>query len=318
MAVGGVGAFLLGCPAARAQGADPAVAAELFHQGRDAMSAGNYEVGCAKFAESERLEPRVGTLINLALCEEARGRLATARRYWGLATDLARSTGDARSAYTVEHFDAIDRRVPRLTIRLGPSAPPGTIVRRDDVELGPASLDTPLPVDPGAHAVVASAAHHEGGAVATLTLAEGDSREIAVEPGAPVVAPSVAPAGTVATSPVAEPGLGPWRITALASGAAGVVGLGLGAYFGVRAMNGQSGAPGVCHGDVCDPVGASVRRDAIQSADQSTAAFVVGGALLAAGAVLWFVAPRQVEGASVEVAPGVLDHGGGVRLVARF
>src|SRR5580692_3784072 len=70
---------------------DPPTAAELFHQGRAALEEKNYEVACPKFAESQRLAPHVGTLISLAECEEAVGRLARARGYWQQAIDLART-----------------------------------------------------------------------------------------------------------------------------------------------------------------------------------------------------------------------------------
>jgi hypothetical protein len=307
---------------AHAQAVDPGAAVDLFHQGRAAMAAGSYDVACAKFAESERFDPRVGTLINSALCEEARRGLSTARRYWEQATDLARATGDARIAYTTEHFDAIDRRVPRLTIRLAANAPADAVVHRDDVALGAASLGTALPVDPGAHAIVAVASHHADGAIVDVTLAEGESKEIVVGPGDPIpeaAAPDPEPASPPTASPATTPepkrALGPWRIAAIATGSAGVIGLGLGTYFGVRALDGKNGSPGTCTGDVCDTAGSAARRDAIRSADTSTVAFIAGGALVAAGVVLWLAAPAESHApASVGVVPGV----GGASLVGRF
>jgi hypothetical protein len=286
------------------------------------MTEASYEIACAKFAESERLDPRVGTLINLALCEEALGLVATARRYWEQATDLARATGDARVTYTTDRFDAIDGKVPRLTVRLAGAVPPGTIVRRDDVELGLASLGTALPVDPGKHTVFAIAAHRADGPVIMVELHEGESKDIAVEVGAAVPeAPEVrvTSAQPVAAPPAAGGTKASVRLAAIASGAAGAVGLGLGTYFGFQAVAHQTGSPGVCHGDVCDGEGAAVRRGAIQSADESTVAFVAGGALVAAGVVLWIVAPTRIPGRpSVEIAPSIVGHSVGARLVADF
>src|ERR1700681_1794781 len=58
---------------------DSAAAAEsLFNDAREAMAKKNFNQACAKFQESNRLDPAVGTLFNLANCEEQRGRLATA------------------------------------------------------------------------------------------------------------------------------------------------------------------------------------------------------------------------------------------------
>ncbi|NOU28880.1 MAG: hypothetical protein HOO96_13330, partial [Polyangiaceae bacterium] len=46
----------------------------LFREGRKALEAGDYAVACAKFAESQRIEPAPGTLLNLAGCEERSGK----------------------------------------------------------------------------------------------------------------------------------------------------------------------------------------------------------------------------------------------------
>jgi hypothetical protein len=307
---------------ARAQGSDPAAAADLFHEGRVAMSTSNYALACGKFAESERLDPRVGTLINLALCEEALGLVATARRYWEQATDLANATGDSRVAYTTEQLGVIDRRVPRLVVRLGASAPAGTVVHRDDVELGAASLGARLPVDPGKHTVFAVAAHHADGPAVTVELGEGESKEVVVESGDLLPDASPEPVVTVpavSPAPKSEHSLGTVRRVALATGVAGVVGFGVGSYFGLQAIAHENGSPGVCHGQLCDAQGAAVRKGAIQSADESTGAFVVGGVLLAAGIAMWILAPASSTGEpSVALLPGVVGQGPGATFHGSF
>jgi hypothetical protein len=307
---------------ARAQGPDPAAAADLFHEGREAMSTHSYVVACGKFAESQRLDPRVGTLINLALCEEALGLVATARQHWEQATDLAQATGDTRVAYTTERLGIMDRRVPRLIVRLGTSAPPGTVVHRDDVELGAASLGVWLPVDPGKHTVFAGAGHHADGPVTMVELREGESKEVVVETGdllQDAIPSPVVTVPTMAPALGAEHPLATMRRVALATSVAGVVGLGVGSYFGLQAIAHANGSPGVCHGQVCDAQGATVRRGAIQSADEATVAFVVGGALVAAGIAMWILAPApSALEPSIGVVPGVVGLGPGASIQGVF
>jgi tetratricopeptide (TPR) repeat protein len=83
----------------------------LFREGREAFKKGDYAAACPKFEESQRLDPAIGTLLNLALCEERWGRLADARRHLGEV--LASSDLDEqRRVIATEHAEALDRRAP--------------------------------------------------------------------------------------------------------------------------------------------------------------------------------------------------------------
>jgi hypothetical protein len=57
---------------------DVAAAEALFRRGLTAMEAGRYADGCASIAESQRLDPRLGTLFTLAECRSKEGKIATA------------------------------------------------------------------------------------------------------------------------------------------------------------------------------------------------------------------------------------------------
>src|SRR4051812_8772615 len=65
---------------ARAEPSSSAFAEALFREGKHLLSAGKLDEACPKLEESQRLDPKPGTLINLAYCHERQGRAATA---WG-------------------------------------------------------------------------------------------------------------------------------------------------------------------------------------------------------------------------------------------
>src|SRR4051794_16280293 len=62
---------------------DIAAAEALFESGLADMQAGRYETGCKALAESQRIDPRGGTLFTLATCEARWGRIATAVTRFG-------------------------------------------------------------------------------------------------------------------------------------------------------------------------------------------------------------------------------------------
>ena len=113
----------------------------------------------------------------------------------------------------------------------------------------------------------------------------------------------------------------PFPTIGIAAGGLGVVALGVGCVFGLRAKSqyDDSTANGHCNAsNVCDRHGLDRRDAAFRSAAASTALFIAGGALVAGGATLYFVTKRPNEegGASVAVTPlvtggarGLLVHG---------
>jgi serine/threonine-protein kinase len=86
-------------------------------------------------------------------------------------------------------------------------------------------------------------------------------------------------------------GLGTQQVVALVAGGVGVVGVGVGSWFGLRAMSRRDHARDICPADCDDDAGRDAWRDAVSAGNLSTAGFVVGGTALAAAAVLWLTAP---------------------------
>src|SRR5687767_15052938 len=69
---------VLGAPSALAS--DTVAADAAFQEGRALMASGDLAAACARFEDSRRHEPAVGTELNLGECYERLGRLASAQR----------------------------------------------------------------------------------------------------------------------------------------------------------------------------------------------------------------------------------------------
>jgi hypothetical protein len=286
-----VASFCAASPAAASEGADKAAATELFNAGRDLMKNGEYAAACPKLAESARLEPTVGALAKLAECEEHEQRLVSAYGRWQQALNLARATGDERAADVERELARVDAIVPKLRIVAEGALPADTVIRLDAVELGPAGLGVPFAVEPGPHALQASAPHKATWSTTVETKADGATTPVAIprledRPAPPPV--PLPPPHEAAPSPPPPPPPSPWRTTGLVIAGTGVVAAAFGAAFGVVAVNQRNDAG--CPGNVCSNDGsASTLRSAKSSADVSTALFIAGGALAGGGLTIWWL-----------------------------
>jgi len=166
---------------ALAQDSSPAAAEALFRQGREAMDAKSYDVACERFRESDRLDPAVGTLFNLARCELLRGRLATA---WALYRKVAQKLPprDKRIPVAQNAADELEPRLPMLTVVLPDDVPEGTTVERGGMHIAPATFGLPLPVDPGSYEYVVKAPGFAPMSQ-TVTVAEGDKQQLTLQVG---------------------------------------------------------------------------------------------------------------------------------------
>lgn len=133
--------------------ADEATAEALFQAAKTLMDQKKYAEACPKFEASYKLDPAVGTKLNLADCHEKEGKVAKAWGEWGEARDQAKRENDkARMDLATRRQKELEPRVPKLTVNVTGSAN-GLAVYRDELQLESAMLGVPLPVDPGAHVI---------------------------------------------------------------------------------------------------------------------------------------------------------------------
>jgi hypothetical protein len=262
-------------PPAPVRADDSARAEELFREGKRLYGDGRLDAACAALAESDRLEPAVGTLGMLAACDERRGKLLSALRAYQEVARRAAAVDDERGAFAQKRADVLDRRVPRLTIE---AADAKTVIRVDGEVQDRQTLRSPLRRDPGP--VRVEATHADASTFA---------HDAVLEEGASLVVAIPAPAEASRPAPGSEHGP-PWA--AIGAASVGVAGLLVMTGFGLSAAsaNGDSeDRRGPCEagsGAACAE-GAALREDASAAAGVATVGFAVGVAGLVTGAVLW-------------------------------
>jgi hypothetical protein len=298
--------LLIAAPAnAFAAGAVDASAETLFTEGRRLLAARRFAEACPKFAESQRLDPAIGTLLNLGDCYDKLGKTASAWATFREAAGSAHRAGDAkRERVAQERAAALEGKLSTLTIT-APDAAAGTTILRDGSGVGPAQWGVAAPVDPGPHDVEASAPGKRRWTAHVEVDAAHPAATITVPPLVDLP-PSPRPSAPAAVD--GAPRIGGQKIAAAVTGGAGLAAIALGTVFGVMARGKRDDSAAHCRGNLCDALGVELRDDALTAADASTASFVIGIAALTGGAVLWFTAPKSapptVGRASVSAAVG--------------
>lgn len=308
---------LVGAPA-RAQSSDPAAAEALFNAGRAAFDRGDYAIACAKFEESQRLDPGAGTLINLAACREKLGRLSGAWDAWRQAQQ-ALGPNDDRSAQVAARVAALEKRLPSLEIRLSANAPDGSRIERDGLALGSASYGVSLPVDPGRHVVIVSAPEFAPRRY-EISLAETERRMIEVEPGAPENhAPGEAQlSGDQRRGSATPAATSTKRTLGFMIGGVGVAGIVVGSVTGLFALRAKSdmldNCDAVSGGFDCNQDGAHAASSGKTFATISTIGFAAGVVGLGVGGYLVLSSGPTHTAFSAHPLPG----GGAVGLGRAF
>ena len=303
---------------AYAQAHDPAAAESLFRSAKAAEEKGDFKSACGMFAESQRLDPGPGTLLNQADCEEHLGALATAWGHFLTAKDQLPANDD-RVPYATQRITALEKRLPHLSIHLPASAPAGITVMRGQAEVHAAALGVPMAVDPGLQTLTATVPGHLP-ATTTVTIAEGESKDVTLKIDAPAIAPAT-PTAPGEPAPAAAPSsdsTSTRRTLAWVAGGVGVAGLGVGVVTGILALGDASTFKNNCN----QTTGACQNQSGVVAASSgktastlSTAALIAGGLLTGAGVVL-FVTSRGPASTTVGATP--LPGGAAASFTGRF
>lgn len=303
--------------------ADSATAQALFDEARKLITAGKYGDACPKLEESQRIDPGSGTLLNLADCYERDGRIATAWAKFLEAAAAAKAANHAeRENVARDRAAALHPRLSSLVIRvIAPEKTPGLEIRRDGAIVGKAQWGSPIPTDPGEHHITAVAptrqpwqtdvAVETGGRTVTVSVPEltPDGAAAAPTPGTTAKIGATKAPDSGSAKEADTQGLGAQRTWALATAAIGVGGIIVGSVFGLQSLSKHNDVVARCPtGTACqDPNDAALKNEAITAGNIATGAFILGGAGLAAGTILWFTAgstSKSSTTARVGIGPG--------------
>jgi hypothetical protein len=244
-----VGAWLVVSAPAHAQSAsDKASADALFDEAKRLMEAKRFAEACPKLADSQRLDPAVGTLLNLALCYRQNGQTASAWATYREAAAQARTQGQAdREELARSEAAALEKELTRLVIEVSPEARAvsGLEIKRDGAVVPPGLWGIPAPVDPGVRSIDVSAPgkkplHLEAatqgvGGTAKVVIPLLDDAPVAAGP-APTPAPLAPEASPPATTRESGGGGTVQLVSGLVLGGAGAAAIATGTIFGLLSV----------------------------------------------------------------------------------
>jgi len=258
----------------------------LFDAGKRLMDAGSIADACRTFSESYALEPTGGTLLNLGVCLEKQGKLASAVETFERALVRAKEDDRADRANVAQnHLSLLRPRLSFLVLALAPSLNrTRMVVTIDDQPWPEAAWETPRALDPGEHKV----SFGELGAAArtsTVNLTEeGKTRTLTLRPAPPKPKTPAARPRTKGTPP-GQTGAPSWLLpSGIVASALGGIGLAIGTGFGVEALNVEAEVTRRCPTVACgDQSVVDLNDDFDRAATASTASFIAGGILSAVG-----------------------------------
>jgi tetratricopeptide (TPR) repeat protein len=304
-----------------AHAGDKEKADSLFKQGKKLMSEKKYENACEAFEQSMKLDPGIGTELNIARCYEEWGKLARAYTSYKSALKMAKDASDDRADKIEALISHLDPSVPRLTMHVPKDADTSSVT----IDGAPVeNIAEPIVLDPGPHKVEYTTAAGSKKSK-TIPIEKGGSYDAnlldlppkAVEKVDHTPPPPPPPPPHVAQT--ADPGKG-YRLAAYGLGGSGVIGVGVSTYLTLAAKSKYNDAlKNHCGGmtDACDSIGLTQTHDARHQANIATIVFSVGLAAVGGGVALYLLQPHASKASekadeALYLVPSVSPDGAGL------
>jgi tetratricopeptide (TPR) repeat protein len=276
---------------------------ELFKQGKKLMAEKKFAEACPKLEKSFEVDATIGTELNIGRCYEEWGKLGKAYRAYGDALKRADDAKDNRAPKIKELIAKLEPNVPHLVIHIPDGAETaGLQVAIDGVAV--TDLSAPQLVDPGPKSIEyalgsgprkSKLVPMERGGTSEITLELPKAKS---ETTAKVSAKVVVAAKPVPEAPEA-PNVGHGqRVAGVAIAGVGVVTVGISTYLALAARSKYNDALAAnCMGmtNACNMQGLTDTHDARSSANTATIIGGVGLAAIAAGIVVYVIAPHATS-----------------------
>jgi hypothetical protein len=282
----------------------------LFDRGLTLMREGKFAEACEQLEQSQAIEVGIGTMLYLADCYEHLGRTASAWALFREASSAARAEGQSeRAQQGASRAALLEPKLSKLSVSVAAENKlSGLVVLVNGVNLVSGVWGVPVPVDPGESHIQARAPGYiewatvqavppSGSVNVVVPMLQRDFATASVaEAPAPAPQAGSQPSAAATAAVDSDTGWAAQRTVSIVVGATGVVALGVGTYFGLRALSKDSDADELC--EVSAPGCSS--PDGVELAEQANSAatvsnvFVFGGAaLLVTGVVMYLTAPSE-------------------------
>jgi len=304
-------AFALALSSGRARGEEsPAARAErLFREAEELFDQRSFTEACSKFAGSHDLDPKLGTLLNLAYCHEMEGKTARARGEFDEALMWAVQKGQRdREQFARDHLAALEKRLAYVILE-APDAEVDMLDVRIDGSVVPRNRwGAPMVMDPGLHMLSAAAPLKEAQPILFYVEPGPSTRTLRIpnlldDPVAAAKLARNAPLPSPLQPPRrVDPGARAKRTGGLVALGAGALALGAAGYLGYRAFHSAADVRAACATAPCHPDAAGIEGEA--NAFGAAAAVALGVGAVSIGVGTWLVVSSAPDGRGPGIALG--------------
>jgi hypothetical protein len=312
--------------------AQAATADQLFNDGLALMSANKLAQACEAFEQSNRIDPRAGTLIRLGECRERARQVASA---WSAYTDaLARAKDPHKRDVAERRIANLEPRLSYLTVSVSEDNPgDGLEITWNGKPFNRTAWNRALPVDGGDYVVVARAPGRRDWQTTATVAVEGARINIPIPRLAELPAPVARPAPPAASPALQLTAVEPRdpesdrvftsaRKASVVMLSAGAVGAATAVVLGMRAADKEDQALRACPmpGAPCRQAAqanALIRSNHSLALEANIALGVAAAAAVGAG-ILWFLGAPDPVNARVGIVPVVSQGMQAVVITRRF